>query len=74
MLITKTVDVPTDLDDSKKVIKIGKYLDKIEKKKKLIELLMEFFDIFSWKYFDMPSTDPKITAHNIVLTLDAKPI
>jgi hypothetical protein len=62
-----------DENDVEKTIKIGKCLYQDERDQ-LVSLLLEYKDIFAWTYLDMPSIDPKILTHNIVLKPNAKPV
>ena len=43
-------------------------------KRKLIELLKEYFDIFAWSYQDMPGQDTDIVEHHLPLKLEFPPI
>ena len=45
-----------------------------EEKKAMIELLMNFRDVFAWSYEDMRGLDPQLYQHQIHLSTDAKPV
>ena len=49
-------------EEDKKEIKIGASLDPAVKKR-IIELLKEYVDIFAWSYRDMPGLDTDIVVH-----------
>ena len=51
-------------DENPHLIKIGSTLNEKERKD-LKELLIEFQEVFSWSYEDMPDIDPKIAQHHI---------
>ena len=42
--------------------------------KAMIELLMNFWDVFAWSYKDMRGLDPQLYQHQIHLNTDAKPM
>jgi len=50
--------------EDKKEIKIGALLDATVKKR-VIELLREYVDIFAWSYKDMPGLDPDVVEHRL---------
>ena len=52
--------------EDKKEIKIGASLDPTVKKR-IIELLEEYVDIFAWSYRDMPGLDTDIVVHRLPL-------
>ena len=43
-------------------------------KRKLIELLKEYYDIFAWSYQDMPGLDTDIVEHHLPLKPKCPPI
>ena len=45
---------------------------KAEEKTGMIELLMEYKDIFAWSYEDMKGLDLKFCQHQILLNKDTK--
>jgi len=49
-------------EEDKKEIKIGASLDPTVKKR-IIELLKEYVDIFAWSYQDMSGLDTDIVVH-----------
>ena len=51
-------------DENPHLIKIGSTLNEKERKD-LKELLIEFQEVFSWSYEDMPGIDPEIAQHHI---------
>lgn len=52
--------------EERKEVKIGSKKGEMEKNKN-IKLLREFLDVFGWSYLDMPSLDPTIMVHKILL-------
>jgi len=61
------------IDEDKKEIKIGTLLD-LTSKKRVIELLREYYDIFAWSYKDMPGLDPEVVEHQLPLKPDCPPV
>lgn len=53
-------------EEEKKEVKIGATLND-EAKRKLIELLQEYMDVFAWSYQDMPGLDMNIMVHRLPL-------
>ena len=53
-------------EDNKKEVKIGALLCP-DVKKRMVELLREYVDVFSWFYQDMPSLDTGIVEHGLPL-------
>ena len=45
-----------------------------EEKKAMIELLINFWDVFAWSYKDMQGLDSQLYQHQIHLRIDAKPV
>ena len=60
-------------DEDLKEVKIMALLHP-EVKRKLIELLKEYVDIFAWSYQDMPGLDTDIVEHYFPLKLECPPI
>ena len=56
-----------------KEIKIGASLHP-DVKRRLIELLKEYMDIFAWSYQDMPGLDTNIVEHYLPLQPECPPI
>ena len=53
-------------EEDKKEVKIGASLEATVKRK-VIELLKEYADVFAWSYQDMPGLDPRIVEHRLPL-------
>jgi len=60
-------------EDDKMEVKIGASLGPTVKKR-IIELLKEFVDIFAWSYRDMPGLDADIVVHRLPLKLECPPV
>jgi len=60
-------------DEDKKEIKIGALLDATVKKR-VIELLREFADVFAWSYKDMPGLYPEVVEHCLPLKPECPPV
>jgi hypothetical protein len=58
--------------ESPKFVKLSKYLP-IEHKKKYIELLKEYKDVFAWSYEDLKTYATYIIEHKITLKPGVKP-
>lgn len=58
---------------NKKEVKVDASL-KDEVKKRLVELLHEFADVFAWLYQDMPGLDTNIIVHKLPLKPECPPI
>ena len=56
-----------------KEVKIGASLHP-DVKRRLIELLQEYMDIFAWSYQDMPGLDTDIVEHRLPLKPECPPI
>ncbi|XP_057948187.1 uncharacterized protein LOC131143834 [Malania oleifera] len=68
-----TVMINLGTEEEPKQVKIGALL-KGEEKDKMIELLREYRDVFSWSYQDMPGLDTDLVTHKIPLHSDSKPV
>ena len=60
-------------EEDKKEIKIGASLG-ADVKKRVIELLKEFADVFAWSYKDMPGLDPEVVEHRLPLKPECSPV
>ena len=60
-------------EEEKKEIKIGAWLDTIEKTK-LVGLLRAYVDVFAWSYQDMPGLDTSIVEHRLPLKPECPPV
>ena len=60
-------------EEDLKEVKIGALLHP-DVKSRLIEMLKEYVDIFSWSYQDMPGLDTDIVEHHFPLKLECSPI
>lgn len=61
------------IEENKKEVKVGASL-KYEVKKRLIELLNEYWDVFTWSYQDMPRLDTHIVIHKLPLKPECLPV
>ena len=53
-------------EEDKREVKIGASLEATVKRR-VIELLKEYADVFAWSYQDMPGLDPRIVEHRLPL-------
>jgi len=60
-------------EEVKKEVKIGASLDPTVKKR-IIELLKEYVDVFAWSYRDMPGLDTNIVVHRLPLKPECPPV
>ena len=60
-------------EEDPKEVKIGASLHP-DVKRRLIELLKEYVDIFAWSYQDMPGLDTDIVEHRLSLKPECPPI
>jgi len=60
-------------EEDKKEIKIGALLD-ARVKRRIVELLREYSDIFAWSYKDMPGLDPDVVEHRLPLKPECPPV
>lgn len=60
----KLVEVNLNEGGEERLVKISKKLPERERRK-LKALLKEYKDVFSWKYEEMPSLDPKLVTHKL---------
>ncbi|PNX89745.1 gag/pol polyprotein, partial [Trifolium pratense] len=60
-------------DEDKKEIKIGASLRE-GVKRRLVNLLQEYVDVFAWSYQDMPGLDTDIVVHKLPLKPECPPI
>ncbi|KAI5423766.1 hypothetical protein KIW84_030120 [Lathyrus oleraceus] len=60
-------------EDDVKEVKIGSRLC-LDVKKRLIDLLREYSDVFAWSYQDMPSLDSEIVEHRLPLKPECPPV
>lgn len=60
-------------EEKKREIKVGVALEE-GVKKKIIQLLREYPDIFAWSYEDMPGLDPMIVEHRIPTKPECPPV
>ncbi|RDY14344.1 Retrovirus-related Pol polyprotein from transposon 17.6, partial [Mucuna pruriens] len=58
---------------NKKEVRIGNQMSP-ESRRTLVELLMEFSDIFAWSYRDMPGLDRNIVEHRLHMLLGSVPV
>ncbi|KAI5397125.1 hypothetical protein KIW84_063088 [Lathyrus oleraceus] len=60
-------------EDDVKEVKIGSQLC-LDAKKRLIDLLREYSDVFAWSYQDMPGLDSDIVEHRLPLKPECPPV
>ena len=60
-------------EEDRKEVKVGALLIP-EVKKKMLELLKEYVDVFAWSYQDMPGLDNNIVEHRLPLRPECPPI
>jgi len=60
-------------EEDKKEIKIGALLD-ARVKRRIVELLREYSNIFAWSYKDMPGLDPDVVEHRLPLKPECPPV
>ncbi|XP_060200582.1 uncharacterized protein LOC132628835 [Lycium barbarum] len=46
----------------------------IDEENKYVELLMEFKDVFTWSYKEMPGLDPKVAVHRLAIKRGTGPV
>jgi len=61
------------MTDDKKEVKIGTTI-KEDDGKMLINLLLEYVDVFAWSYQDMPGLDPNILEQKLLLKPKFPPV
>ena len=69
--ITEAVNLRTEKE--KKEVKIGTTLSPATRKK-LIDLLQDYSDVFTWSYHDMPDLDTDIVVHQLPLREECIPV
>ena len=69
--VTELVNLETD--NEKKEVKIGSSLGS-STKKKIMDLLKKYANIFAWSYQDMPSLSTKIVEHQLPMRPECKPV
>lgn len=60
-------------EDDKKEVKVGASFNKVIKKR-LVELLHEYMDMFAWSYQDMSELDTDIVMHKFLLKRECPPV
>ena len=69
--ITEAINLGTE--EERKKVKIGTTLS-LATRKKLIDLLQDYSDVFAWSYQDMPGFDTDIVVHRLPLREECAPI
>ncbi|XP_028208435.1 uncharacterized protein LOC114391656 [Glycine soja] len=69
--VVEVINLGTEED--KKEVKIGASLEATVKRR-VIELLKEYVDVFAWSYQDMPGLDPRIVEHRLPLKPECPPV
>lgn len=59
--------------ENKREVKVRASLNK-EIKKRLVELLCEYTDVFTWPYQDMYGLDTSIIVHKLPINLECPPV
>lgn len=60
-------------EEPEKIIKIGLKIEAdFKKKKRLVNCLQTYADVFAWSYDDMPIIDPTIACHKLVVRKDVR--
>ncbi|GMP54864.1 hypothetical protein CsSME_00019890 [Camellia sinensis var. sinensis] len=65
------MNVGTEKDP--RMVQIGSTLSS-EERERLVALLKDFKDVFTWSYEDMPGIDHEIVQHRILLDPEARPV
>ena len=60
-------------EDCVREVKIGALLEE-SVKKRLIDLLRDYSDVFAWSYQDMPGLDSEIVEHRLSLKPECPPV
>jgi len=60
-------------ENDKKEVKVDTTI-KGSERDRLLELLMEYVDVFAWSHQDMPSLDPNIVEHKLPLKPECPPV
>ena len=60
-------------EEDKKEVKIGPNLE-LSVKQRLVQMLHEYVEIFSWSYEDMPGLDIDIVVHCLLTKEDFPPV
>ena len=71
--VSQLEEVDLGTENKQRPVNVVKEMPKDEKKA-MIELLMNFWDVFAWSYEDMQGLDPQLYQHQIHLNTDAKPM
>ena len=69
--LVDTINLGTEED--KRDVKVGSNL-KPSVKERLIQLLHEYVEVFSWSYEDMPGLDAVIMVHRLLTKEDCPPV
>ena len=69
--VTEAINLGTE--EERREVMIGTTLSPIIRKK-LIDLLREYSDVFAWSYQDMPSLDTDIVVHRLPLREECAPV
>ncbi|KAK1363227.1 hypothetical protein POM88_038788 [Heracleum sosnowskyi] len=67
----ETEEVELYVGQSGKMIQIGKNMEP-ELKKKVIEVIRQYHDVFAWGHEDMPGLDPSVAKHCLSVNPDEK--
>ena len=61
------------IEEERREVKIGTTLSPATRKK-LIDLLQDYSDVFAWSYEDMPGLDTDIMVHRLPLKEELEPV
>ena len=65
------INLGTEID--RKEVKIGANLE-VKVKKRLIQMLHDYIEIFTWSYEDIPGLDTDIVVHRLLTKEDCPPV
>ena len=66
-------DVPLDKSNLEKFTRIGTSM-KMKTKQDLVDFLKKSMDVFAWSHKDMPSIDPSVIIHRLIVYTSIKPM
>ena len=69
--VTEAINLGTE--EERREVKVGTTLSPTTREK-LIELLREYSDVFTWSYQDMPGLDTDIVVHRLPLREECAPV
>lgn len=66
----KTISIKRE--EPEKIVKIGLKIEAEFKKKRLVNYLQTYADVFAWSHDDMPIIDPTIACHKLAIGKDVR--